>query len=599
MTATTDSARAETLDPAGQGGAWRHGWGLARAHPWLFTANIAGYIVFYSLPLLGGLFMRAVFDRLGGHARAGLDLWTLVGLLLGAQLLPQLVLFGASAAWFAFAYAMEGMLRRNLLGHLVAAPGPKSLPASVGDMVSRFRDDALAIVWFVEAWVDLSGLIVFTIVSLTIMASISPAIAAVAAVPMVLIVILTNHLALRIHHYRRLNREATARVTGFLGETFGAVQAIQVASAEHRILSRLTALNDTRRKAAVADQIFNVMLDTVSNNMGRIGLGLVLLISAGALRQGAFTVGDFTLFVAYTGFASVGPQWIGRLMARRRTAAVSIGRMEAGLEGAAPYALTAPRPTPPPIADYNDPLDVLQARGLTSLYSDTRRGIEDVSLTLRRGGLTVVAGEVGAGKTTLIKALLGLVPLQGGEILWNGRPVADPATFMIPPHCAYTAQAPRLFSESLRDNLLMGIDDDGAALARAIRLAILEDDLAEMEKGLETIVGTRGVTLSGGQLQRAAAARMFLREPDLILLDDASSALDVRTERLFWQRLLDGGGRTCLAVSHRPEAYRRADEIILLSHGRVAARGTLESLLETSADFRQTWRDITLAGEAR
>ena len=293
------SADADSADriSTGEGGAWRHGWGLARAHPWLFTITVLGYIGFYSLPLANGLIIRTVFDGLSGHTRAGLGVWTLVGLLLGTQLLPQLVLFGANAAWSVFAYAMETMLRCNILGFLVEAPGPKRLPASVGELVSCFRDDAQALVWFVEAWVDLSGLIVFTVGALAIMASINAAIAAVAAVPMVLIVFLTNHLALRIHHYRRLNREATARVTGFIGETFGAVQAIQVASGEDRMLRHLKALNDARRKAAINDQIFNAMLDTVSNNMGRIGLGLVLLISAGAMRQGPFSVGDFTLFV--------------------------------------------------------------------------------------------------------------------------------------------------------------------------------------------------------------------------------------------------------------------------------------------------------------
>jgi ATP-binding cassette subfamily B protein len=580
-----------------QGGAWRHGWGLARAHKWLFAASIVGFVAFYSLPLANGLLMRAVFDRLSGHAAAGPNLWTLVGLLLGAQIFPQLVLFGASAAWNALAYAMEAMLRGNILGFLVAAPGPKRLPASVGDIVSRFRDDALALVWFVEAWVDLSGLMVFTLVSLAIMASINLPIAAVAAVPMVLIVFLTNHLALRIHHYRRLNREATSRVTGFIGESFGAVQAIQVASAEPRMLRRLDDLNDARRKAAIADQMFNVMLDTVSSNMGRIGLGPVLLISASALRQGHFTVGDFTLFVSYTAFASVGPQWVGRLLARRRTASVSIGRMEEVLDDAQAYALTAPRPVPPPSVETPDPLEVLGVSGLTSRYPGSGRGVEDIDFTLRRGGLLVVAGEVGAGKSTLIKALLGLVPLQAGEIRWNGHLVTDPATFMIPPRCAYTAQAPRLFSETLRENLLMGTEPDAAAVSRAISLAILDEDLREMDQGLETMVGTRGVTLSGGQLQRAAAARMFLREPDLLILDDASSALDVRTEHEFWARLFAEGERACIAVSHRPEAYRRADEIILLAHGRIEARGNLETLLATSPAFRQTWRDITLAGE--
>src|SRR5205823_2634661 len=132
----------------------------------------------------------------------------------------------------------------------------------------------------------------------------------------------------------------------------------------------------------VADQVFNAMLDTVSANIGRIGLGFVLLISAGALRQGAFTIGDFALFVSYTAYASVGPQWIGRLLARRRTAAVSIGRLEEVLEGAAPYALSARRPAATTLADRADPLKVLAVRDLTSRYAGTDRGIEAVSFTL-------------------------------------------------------------------------------------------------------------------------------------------------------------------------------------------------------------------------
>lgn len=584
-------------DPPTGAGAWRHGWRIVRAHPLLFALNIAGYVAFFGMPLVTGLAMRSVFDKLSGHAYAGVSIWTLVGLLLGAQIAPQVILLGAFACWIRFAYAMEAMLRRNMLAHLVSSPGAKRLPAAAGDVVSRFRDDVMSVVWFVEAWIDLSGMAVFTLVALGIMFSINPAIASVAALPMVAIVVITNHLALRIHHYRRLNREATSRVTGFIGEIFGAVQAIQVASAEDRVLSHLGRLNDARRKAAINDQLFNAMLDTLSTNMGRIGLGLVLLISAGAMRQQQFSVGDFTLFVSYTGFASFGPQWIGRLLARRRTAAVSIGRMDEVLEGAEAFALTSARPTAGAHADRSQPLETLTVRGLTSHYPGVARGIDDIDLTLRRGQLIVIAGEVGAGKTTLVKAILGLVPVQSGEILWNGRPIADPASFMIPPRCAYTAQSPRLFSESVRDNVLMGHDAEPEAIAEALRLAILDDDVRRLDDGLDTMVGTRGVSLSGGQLQRAAAARMFVRDSDLLVLDDASSALDVRTERLFWQRLFAGGKRTCLAVSHRPEAYRRADEIILLHHGRIVGRGDLETLLRDSAMFRQTWADITHAAE--
>ncbi|HEX3919151.1 MAG TPA: ABC transporter ATP-binding protein [Caulobacteraceae bacterium] len=589
-------ADAEREAMAAMGSPWRHGWGIVRAYPGLFAINIAGYVAFYSLPLVTGLMGKLVFDTLH-DAPAAPDLWTLVALAIFAQIAPQLILLGAFAVWIRFAYIMEAMMRRNMLAFLVSAPGPKSLPASAGDVVSRFRDDVMTVVWFVEAWVDISGLGVFTVVALTIMATIDWPVAAVAALPMIAVVVITNYLALRIHHYRRIARETTSKVTGFIGEIFGAVQAIQVASGEHRVLGHLQGLNDSRRKAAINDALFNSMLDTLSTNMGRIGLGLVLLMAAGAMRTGHFTVGDFALFVSYTSFASFGPQWVGRLMARRRTAGVSIARMEEVLEGAQPFALTAARATDPMAADRADPLQVLTARGLTSHYPGTTRGIEGIDLTLRRGGLIVIAGEVGAGKTTLIKALLGLVPLQAGEIRWNGHLVEDPASFMVPPRSAYTGQAPRLFSESVRENVLMGLPPEEADLDAAIHMAILEDDLAGMQDGLGTLVGTRGVSLSGGQLQRTAAARMLVRRPDLIVLDDASSALDVNTERLFWRRLLDQGERTCIAVSHRPDAYRRADEIILLSHGAVAARGTLAELLDTSPLFRQTWRDITHAAD--
>src|SRR5581483_11398765 len=122
----------------------------------------------------------------------------------------------------------------------------------------------------------------------------------------------------------------------------------------------------------------------------------------------------------------------------------------------------------------------------------------------------------GAGKSTLLRALLGLLPLEAGEIRWNGQRVDDAATFMTPPHAAYTAQAPRLFSETLQQNILLGRPDDPAALAAAVWGAVLERDVQTLEEGMATPVGTRGVKLSGGQVQRAAAARMLVRGAELL-----------------------------------------------------------------------------------
>jgi len=580
---------------------------LIKYKPGLHIAAVILFTIGHIIPLVSGFVVRDFFDIIGGTASTDTTIMKLVIITLVITVVRIVAIQLGFRASVKYDYFIGTLLRRNILNLILKKPGAKAISTTTGEAINSIRDD-VGQVESVMGWIIwLVGQLLFSVISVVILLTINVRLTLFVVVPFFAVIAFAQKFEQKIESNRATSRDATANVSGAIGEIFESVLTIKVSGEEKAIVDNLKKLNENRHKVMIKDSILTNLINSIYNNAVVWGTGLILIFSGQEMLAGRFSVGDFAIFVYYLVFVTEGIESLGNFLVFFKQTKVAFNRIEDLVLGQDKREIVKhknicvlEKDVPQmqveesKLAEHDrvpknneEVLKTFSAEGLTYQYENSENGIKSVDLKLDKGKTLVIAGRTGSGKSTLLKALLGLLPAQSGQVCWNDTVIEEAKEFLTPPMCAYTSQVPNLFSSTVKENILFGLSESEAALGQAINAAVLEKDLKGLENGLDTVVGDKGAKLSGGQRQRVAAARMFVRNSQLLVLDDISSALDVETEKVLWSRLFGNDKPTCIIVSNRKFVLEQADQVILMKDGCVEAQGNLGQILEHSLEMQK------------
>ncbi|GGH18247.1 ABC transporter ATP-binding protein [Paenibacillus segetis] len=561
---------------------------------WFFKREKKRYIIGLILLILAGVFelappwlLGSAIDEIatGSVTRASLTKYVL--LIIGVLAFIYMITYVWMREIFGGSNLVERLLRTRFMNHLLGMMPPFFERSRTGDLMARATNDLRSVSVTVGF-----GMLTLTdstsylsVILIAMGTTISWKLTLAAIIPLPFIALAMKIYGKIIHERYTLAQDAFGDMNDQVLESVAGIRVIRAYVQERHDEQRFADItNDVYKKNLAVAKVDAYFEPTIRLFVG-LSYAISLTYGIYLVFHNELTLGNLVTFNMFLGMM-IWPMFaIGELINIMQRGGASLDRVNETLR------------VPPDVVDPKDPIDVpslgtIQFKDVTFRYpTSTINNLEQISLTIKRGQTLGIVGRTGSGKSTLLKQLLNEYPSGSGELLISNVPIGRIALNQLYSWIGYVPQEQILFSKSVRENIQFGLKDaPDDIIMEAIKTAAFDQDLNTLSDGLDTLVGEKGVALSGGQKQRVALARAFISDPDMLILDDALSAVDARTEA----RIIDNirnkrAGKTTLISTHRLSAVEHADWIIVLEKGHMIEQGTHEMLLEAGGWYREQY----------
>lgn len=561
---------------------------------WFFRLEWKRYAVALLLLLMCGLLdmipprlVGDTIDRIQQGTLTGETLAQTLALLIGITVVTYVMNYVWMRKLFGGAFVVERMLRSRLMRHFLRMAPPFYEKHRTGDLMARATNDlkdvsmtaGFGILTLMDSTVWMLALLV--VMSTTISWKLTLA----AVLPLPVLAVSMQVLGRWIHTRFKAAQDAFGQMNDGVLETVSGTRVIRAFAQEREAERRFTNVTEgvLAKNIAVAriDALFEPVIKIIVGTSYLIGL----VYGAYLVFRSELTVGALVAFNVYLGML-IWPMFaIGELINIMQRGNASLDRVNETLS-------YPPDVTEPQHPERLEEPGTIEFRNVSFRYpSSETDNLRNVDIVLEKGRTLGIVGRTGSGKTTLVRQLLREYPPPRGSVLISGRPIETLALDDLKRWIGYVPQQPFLFSRTVRENILFAVGKEGEdRLEEAIDLSALRNDMTFLPNGLDTLVGEQGVALSGGQKQRVSIARAWIADPPILILDDALSAVDAKTEAAIVDNIRRARlGKTTLIVTHRLSAVQHADEIIVLDNGIVTERGTHEQLLALGGWYREQW----------